>query len=523
MDQQYGELVRVFREIKHIFDPQNILNPGKVVNSGVTHVTSNLRPSLVEDAPTHEAAPEPQSGENGQAETNGAPASAPRDLVTLQLRWNPAEMEQTARACNGCGACRTQSADTRMCPIFRFAPAEESSPRAKANLIRAVLGGQLDPGELQKDDFKAVADLCVNCKQCRLECPAGIDVPKMMIEAKAQYVANDGLRLGDWILTRLDLFSALGSMLSPFTNWALQNRQMRWLMEKTIGLAQGRKVPRFTSRSFMRRAHRRRLTRPTRRTGRKVLYFVDTFANYHDPQIAEALVAILEHNGISVYVHPEQTQSGMAMISLGAIEQARETARHNIEILAEAVRLGYTIVCSEPSAALCLTQEYPNLFDDEDTKLVAENTVEACAYLWSLHVTGRLALDLRPLNITVDYHQPCHMRALGAGSPGESLLKLVPGLFVEHLEKGCSGMAGMFGLKKKNYRNSLRAGWPLISAIRSSHSLAGTTECSTCKMQMEQGTSKPTIHPLKLLAIAYNILPGGAELLNARGKELTVT
>jgi Fe-S oxidoreductase len=410
-----------------------------------------------------------------------------------------------------------------MCPVFRFAPAEEASPRAKANLMRAVLSNQLPAKALERPDCKAVADLCVNCKMCRLECPAGIDIPKLMIEAKACFVANDGLRFSDWALTRLDLFSSLGSVLSPLLNWMLANRQARWLLEKMVGLAQGRKVPRFASRSFLRRAHRRRLTRPTRRSGRKVLYFVDTYANYHDPQLGEALVAVLEHNGVAVYVPPEQTQSGMAMYSLGAVDAAREVARQNVEFLAEAVRQGYTIVCTEPSAALCLTQEYPQLLDDDDTRIVAANTLEACAYLWNLHLAGKLQLDMKPLNVALDYHEPCHMRALGQGRPGEQLLRLIPGVTVHALEQGCSGMAGMFGLKRANYRNSLRAGWPLISAIRASHSVAGTTECSACKMQMEQGTSKPTWHPLKLLALAYGILPGGQTLLSARGQELIVT
>ncbi|HEX4128478.1 MAG TPA: anaerobic glycerol-3-phosphate dehydrogenase subunit C [Pirellulales bacterium] len=518
LERQYGELCRVFREVKELFDPQRLLNPGKVIPDGPIRNIELLRPAWpMSVTPTVELVVVEESP------GNGAVLPAQREMVDLQLKWSAADMGQMARACNGCGACRSQAAETRMCPIFRFAPSEEASPRAKANLVQAVLSGQLEPEAMLKDDFKAVADLCVNCKMCRLECPATIDIPKMMIEAKAQYVAADGLRLGDWALTRLDLFSALGSILSPLANWALTNRQMRWLLEKVVGLAQGRKVPRFTSRSFMRRAARRRLTRPTRRSGQKVLYFVDTYANYHDPQLGEALVAVFEHNGIAVYVPHEQTQSGMAMISVGAIAQAREVARHNVEFLAEAVRQGYTIVCSEPSAALCLSQEYPTLLDDEDTRLVAANTVDACAYLWNLHLTGKLQLDMRPLNVVVNYHQPCHVKALGVGTPGLKLLRLVPGLIVQHLDRGCSGMAGMFGLKKKNYRNSLRAGWPLISALRESSAAAGTTECSACKMQMEQGTRKPTVHPLKLLALAYNILPRGRSPLTAAPQELTVS
>lgn len=510
---QYGELCQVFREVKRLFDPHNVLNPGKVLSDVPDLLTRHFRPPPLPGVETA-AAREPED----------VPPQAPaRPLVELQLNWTLPEVSQIARSCNGCGACRAQSPEVRMCPIFRFAPAEEASPRAKANLARAIFSGQLPADAAQHADFKAVADLCVNCQMCRLECPAGVDIPKMMLEAKSAFVTSYGLRFGDWVLTRLDLFSPLGSLLSPFLNWAITNRQLRWLLEKTVGIAQARKLPRFAPRSFLSSAHRRRLTRPTRRTGRKVLYFVDTYANHHDTQLADALVAVMEHNGVAVYVAPGQTQSGTPMLLAGTVDRARRVAAKNVAVLAEAVRQGYTIVTSEPSAAMCLSLQYPMLLDDEDTRLVAANTVEACTYLWGLHQVGRLQLDLRPINASLSYHMPCHLKALQVGSPGESLLRLIPGLNIARIERGCSGMAGTWGLTKRNFRNSLRAGWPLISALRAAPAQAGTTECSACKMQMEQGTSKPTIHPLKLLALSYGLMPEVASLLGARGQELTVT
>ena len=545
IERQYGPLYEVFRQVKRIFDPLNVFNPGKIVGGEPPRPTDHLRPARPSTAangaastPTAaEGPPAVPAGENGkaaaadelaQANLPGAAAAAdtiatPRALVELQLNWTADEIDHVARSCNGCGACRAQDGGVRMCPIFRFAPAEEASPRAKANLMRGILSGDLAPEQLASEEFKSIADLCVNCQMCRLECPAGVDIPKLMLEAKAAYVADNGLRLGDWVVTRLDLFSSLGCLVSTFANWAVGNRQARWLMEKAGGIAHGRKLPRFAPRPFMRRASRRHLTRPTRRSGRKVLYFVDTYANYHDPQLAEALVAVLEHNGVAVFVHPDQTQSGMAMVSLGATDRARRVAARNVTLLADAIRQGYSIVCSEPSAALCLSREYPDLLRDDDARLVAENTSEACAYLWNLHLTGKLQLDFRPVNASVGYHMPCHLKALGVGLPGMNLMRLVPGLSVFHVDKGCSGMAGTFGLKRENYRNSLRAGWPLISAVRESTWQAGTTECSACKIQMEQGTSKPTIHPLKLLALAYGLMPDAAAHLTARGQELIVT
>jgi Fe-S oxidoreductase len=266
-----------------------------------------------------------------------------------------------------------------------------------------------------------------------------------------------------------------------------------------------------------------RLTRPTRDTGAKVLYFVDVYANWHDTQLADALVAVLRHNGVSVYVPPEQLASGMASIAAGDVERAARIAARNVAVLAEAVRNGYHIVTTEPSAALALTREYPHLLDDEDARLVAQNTSEACSYLFRLHQVGQLELDLKPINAALGYHLPCHLRALETGSPGEQLLRLIPGLLVRRIEKGCSGMAGLWGLKRENYRSSLRAGWGLISSLRDPAIQAGATECSACKIQMEQGVTKPTLHPVKMLALSYGLMPELEPLLSARGQELIVT
>jgi FAD/FMN-containing dehydrogenase/Fe-S oxidoreductase len=513
---QFGPLYDVFREVKRIFDPHNLLNPGKVIADVPQPLTKNLRPMDAQgllESPTNGAP---------AATTPEAESAPPIKPLELQLIWD-GRLAGEANACNGCGRCRTQSPEARMCPIFRFAPAEEASPRAKANLMRGVISGELDPGLLEKDEVKQIADLCVNCHQCRLECPAAVDIPKLMIEAKAQFVASNGLGTADWVLTRLDRIAAWSSRLAPLSNYALHSRWTRWLLEKTVGIAQGRKLPRVASQSFLRRAERRRLTRPTRRTGGKVLYFVDLYANWYDVQLAEALVAVMEHNNIAVYVHPDQEPSGMNRISIGDVERARQAAARNVRGLAEAVRQGYEIVCTEPTAALCLTHEYPDLLDDDDATLVAAHTHEACTYLWRLHEAGKLELNFQPLNLSLGYHLPCHLRALESGPAGEQLLRLVKGVNVRRIERGCSGMAGTFGLKRENYRASLRAGWGLIRAMRDPGLQLGTTECSACKIQMEQGTTKPTIHPLKILALAYGIMPELQGLLSARSGELTVT
>ncbi|MBL9123473.1 MAG: FAD-binding protein, partial [Planctomycetaceae bacterium] len=244
LPRQYGDLYRVFREVKRIFDPHNVFNPGKVVGDDPELMTRHIR------VPAGPGADSAATGTTAPAGNGDAPADPALPLVDLQLVWSRDDVAEMADRCNGCGACRALGPEVRMCPIFRFAPAEEASPRAKANLMRGVLSGQIDPAALATDEFKAVADLCVNCQMCRLECPANVDIPRLMLEAKGAYVSANGQGVREWLLARIDLLSSVASLIYPLTNWAIANRQARWVLEKVLGLAQGRKLPRAASQTF---------------------------------------------------------------------------------------------------------------------------------------------------------------------------------------------------------------------------------------------------------------------------------
>lgn len=501
---QYGPLAGVFREIKRIFDPDNLLNPGKVVPEAGARMIHHMRHVVADvDRPRTQVVEEPDDDNQQQPARLGGAGQ----LVQLQLNWDVDEMTHAARTCNGCAACRTRNPATRMCPVNRFAPREEASPRAKANLMRAVLTGQLPPETVLQDACKEVADLCIHCHMCRIECPASVDIPKLMVEAKAEYVASNGLAVHDWLLARIDLLIRIAARAPRLSNWMFANRQARWLMEKLLGLSQARKLPTFADRPFLRSLGKRRLEADASESTNRVALFVDTFANHFDPQLIDALLKIMQHNDIEVIIPPSQLQSGMPLISSGALDVARRVAHRNVSVLAEAVRLGYTVISTEPTAVLALTREYPTMLaDDEDVRLVAENTQDACHYLWQLHQRGELKLDFDWQDMEVAHHVPCHLRALEVGTPSANLLRLVPGLKVHNVEKGCSGMAGTWGLKRRNYRNSLRIGLPLISEVRDGPYHAAVTECSTCAMQIDGGTHKSTVHPIKLLASAYGLL-----------------
>jgi FAD/FMN-containing dehydrogenase/Fe-S oxidoreductase len=481
---QYGVLAPVFREVKRIFDPRGILNPGKIVGPDPSRPAWPLRPGVG---------------------ASKKPAAEPH------LGWKEGEMAGAIAACNGCGACRTTAPPQRMCPIFRATGAEAASPRAKANLLRAVIDGS--PLAAGDDLIRHVADLCVNCKMCASECPGGADIPKLMLEAKAANHAAHGLRRSAWFLARLEGLVAIGSRVAPAANLLLGRPLARWGLEKVFGLARRRTLPAFAFRTFIRRARRRGLTRRPE-PGPAVAYFVDTYANTFDPSLAEAAVAVLRHNDVPVYVPPRQRGSGAPALAQGDTDVARERLTYNVRRLADAARAGDTIICSEPTAALFFRLDALGLSDDPDVRLVADRTVELTAYLWDLHESGRLRTDFQSLPVTVGHHVPCHVKALKGGVRGPSLLALIPDLCVSTIDVSCSGMAGPFGLNARNLPTSLAAGRPMLDELARPKHLYGSSECSACRLQMQQGTGKRALHPVQYLALAYGLMPSLADRLH---------
>ena len=478
---QYGDLAGVFREVKNAFDPLDLLNPGKVVGDDPHLMTRDWK--------TRER-------------------EVPRVRLPVLLLWPDRPASEHVAACNGCGTCRSLEPTLRMCPSFRASREEAASPRAQANLLRQIASGALDPKLWGADELRANADLCVHCGLCRSECPSGVDVSGLMLEAKAAHVADHGLPADAWLLSRIDVWSRWASRFPRVFNGLMGNRAARWALERAFGLARLRRLPRARRGSFLRRAERLGLTKlDPSATGPRVAYFVDTAANHFQQDLAETVVSILRMAGVHVHVPPGQRGSGMPALVAGDLDRARSLVAANLRSLGNAVRDGYTVVCSEPTAALMLRQEALRLTDDLDAALVAANTLDVGQYLAGLVERGALRRPEFPVRAKVGYHQPCHLRVMDVGTPGLDLLRTIPELEVEFIDRGCSGIAGTHGFARKNFRSSLRAGRGLRSRLRDDDLELGATECSTCRMQMEQNIPKRTLHPMQLLALGYGLNP----------------
>ncbi|MDO5553326.1 MAG: FAD-binding protein [Planctomycetia bacterium] len=536
---RYPKLSSVFVAIKDLLDPDNIFNPGKIVNDAMRAASrqqaeqeSNATEANVKSITVAQSGVQELEGINDSPDAaelvtpwhglfykmnpdeneNDADVPKLRNQLELQLRWEPRLISDTTYQCSGCGLCRIRTSETRMCPVFRHSPNEVASCRAKVNLLRGILDGLLPLETLTEEDSRKIADFCNFCHCCQEECPALVDVPKLVFHLKNAYNASHGMSLRERFLTNIDGVLTVASFFHKIVNYALGRPFPRWLLEKCVDIPQGRKLPRLERSTYLsRRPWRRRVIRTPDPNETAVALFLDTYSNHFDPRLAEAAVRVLEHNGIKVIVPPRQKSSGHPAFTLGNADLAERIVRHNVNVLTELVRRRYRIVTIEPVSAVCLRHEYPYIRDDEETAAIAANTTDICNFLYELYLQHKLQLDLNPIHATVGYHAPCRTLALTGGSiaqatPAQELLHLIPELNVVRLERGCCGLGGLGGMTRQNYKRSLKLGMPLTLALRDPEIHFGACECNTCKMQMEQRTDKLTLHPLKLLAYSYGLM-----------------
>jgi len=413
------------------------------------------------------------------------------------------ELAHEILQCNGCGVCRTHSEALRMCPVFRALGDELATPRAKVTILDYLATGQADEKVFESSEFRRLLDLCVNCKACRLQCPSGVDVSKLMTAARTVHVRRNRLRRTEWALSNNRWLSRMGAALSPVSNLIAHRSAFAWLIEKMMGLDRHRAIPGFDRGAFL-PAGRAYLedSEPVVDPIDRVCYFTDTYVNYHDHELGFDVLDVLRSNGVEV-VLPDQRPVPLPAICYGGVKRARRDLAAVIDGLLPWIQEGYKVVCSEPSAALVLQQELRHFAEGAAVSAVSENTYELMNYLRHLHQQGRLRPCPDPIPQTYAYHAPCHL----GGAAGAASAALLPSLCqaqVHELNAGCCGLSGTFGLQKKNYDLSLAMGEGLKEALIRAETNEVLTECAACKMQIEHLCPDCRVfHPVSVLARAY--------------------
>lgn len=467
---QYPNLYPAMVEIKNLFDPENILNPGCIVGGETNPLNQQLKY---------------ESHDQG------------RMIGTFFDK----EVVRTAiETCSGCGKCRSY------CPVSQKVLEEWAMGRAKATLLREFASGALDPKFFDSHQFKEVMDSCVNCKRCLTECPSGVDIPWLALSGRAHYVEKHGEPLSNRFFTDTRALCEKGSALAPLVNLANSLFSIRRGLEVALGLDRRRHLPRFHRRTLKKMLKER----PPFHSDRKIVYFASCYSNFNEPGgDGLATVEVLERNGYEVLL-PDFQCCGIARINSGAINKVMKDVQTNVERMASLVEQGLSIVFSEPSCALAVKMEYLTLLGSEKAHQVAEKCYDIHQFLMGLHKKGELHLNLGEMNLTVGYHNPCHLRALGVVREPVELLRLIPGIKVKEFSDGCCGMVGTFGMKRKNFDLSMAIGERLFKEIDDSAVDQVSTSCGACKLQIKQGTRKEAVHPISLLASAYR---GGIQKL----------
>jgi FAD/FMN-containing dehydrogenase/Fe-S oxidoreductase len=471
-------LTNAFREVKQTFDPDGLLNPGKIIDT--PGFRENLR--LPPDVKTWEPA--------------------------TFLDWTfEGGLAAAADQCNGQGACRKHEGG--MCPSYMVTLEEEHSTRGRANLLRLVMSGAIPREELTGDGIHDALDLCVECKACAAECPTGVDMAKIKYEVLAQRNKEHGVPLRARVFAHIALLSKLTSPFANIANRVSAFAPARALMSKVIGFAPRRPLPAFAAQTFNKWFSERPLAEGYSNKGVRgeIVLFADTFTDYYHPEVGEAAVRILEALGYTVVVTRRTACCGRPAISKGLLPTAKRWAARNVEALRPYAERGVPIIGTEPSCLLTFRHEYPELLTGEAVKTVAKQSFMLDEFILDLakrepDAVKAIFKDDRTLNVLLHAH--CHQKASIGADPTLQALRLVPGYTATLVDTSCCGMAGSFGFEAEHYDVSKAMGsmrlFPAVEAATTDTAIAITGV--SCRQQIGHFTTREPRHAMEILADA---------------------
>jgi Fe-S oxidoreductase len=397
------------------------------------------------------------------------------------------ELTRVFEKCHDCRRCLP------LCPSF-------------PSLFEAIDRHDQEAAALTKAETREVIDLCYQCKLCYNHCPYhpphewALDFPKLMTRAKLVQGQEEGIPLSERIGSQQDLMGKVSCRTASLTNAAFRNRAVRLLMEKTTGIDRRWIMPTYEEQPFSKVLAERRPVGGESGERRRVILFSTCFVEYAEAHTALAAVQVLEHNGIDVEAGYDAC-CGAPFLHGGDLENARRNAEKVVAGLISRVREGLQVVVPGPTCSYQLKHEFPALLGTDDARQVAENTLDLGEYVFKIAAAKELDREFKRKLGRVAYHLPCHLKAQNIGFRSKQILGLVADDVV--MVDACSGVDGTWGMKKKNYEQSLAVCGNLMDAIEAAAPDHVATDCPLAALRIKERTGREAVHPIVLLRDAY--------------------
>lgn len=468
---------QLLKEIKSTFDPNNIFNPGKIIEA--YPMDENLRYEINRVEP---------------------------DIETI-LDFSKSEgiLRETEK-CNGSGDCRKlPEFGGTMCPSYRATKNEKDTTRARANALREFLTNSEKNNRFNHRELKQVFDLCLSCKACASDCPSSVDVATLKAEFLYQYQKENGVSIRTKMFAYNDTLNQFGRRFKGLTNFTFSNSVTSFIIKKSLGIANKRSLPLLSSKTlnyFYLKTEKQIISNVKSDAIKTIYLFNDEFTNQLDSEIGKDALQLLKQLNYKVKV-VKNAESGRAFMSKGLLEQAKKVANNNVRLYKDLISKNTPLIGIEPSAILSFRDEYPKLVDDKiSAKAIAKNTFLIEEFLSNEIAIGNITSDQFTTEAKViKFHGHCHQKAQSNQIHSFNVLNLPKNYKVTLIPSGCCGMAGSFGYEKEHYDVSMAVGeQTLFPAVRkASKATVISANGTSCRHQIKDGTQRTALHPVTIL------------------------
>ena len=462
---------QLMKDVKRIWDPYNVFNPNKVVDTPPMDTFLRYTP--------------------GQ--------QTPEFKTTF--RFTDQDILQHAEQCNGSGDCRkTHLSGGTMCPSYMATRNEKESTRARANILREFLTNSDKENRFDHEEIKEVMDLCLACKGCKSDCPSNVDVAKLKMEFLHQYYKENGVPIRSRLVGNFSTLSKVASYVPWAYNFIFDTPFLRRIANVVVGFHPDRTMPLLSKSTFKSWFKSHKGTK----TQRKVFLFVDEFTNYNDVEIGIKAVKLLNRLGYEVIV-PKHVESGRPQLSKGLLDDAKRLANQNVSLLKDVITEDIPLIGIEPSAILTFRDEYPDLVNEdllEDARKLSKNVFMIEEFLSKEIEAKRISKSaFSTEKKLIKLHGHCQQKSLSSMVPAKRTLSLPENYEVHLIPSGCCGMAGSFGYEKEHFELSNQIGeLVLFPTIRQqSEEVIIAASGTSCRHQIHDGTGRTAKHAVEIL------------------------